>query len=338
MWHELRSAGTPAGTRPPSDPTTMNPHLVAACLAIALALPSTARAEGTQGGAPSNSLSRVQGVFTITDADRDGKISAAEGRAIPVPPEELAQEDLDGDGAWSRDEFTLYYRARLIAGGQSVGADLDAEVARIQALKRVRVVEEARNQGVEAPGGRGKVEPVGVRLEKALVDLEKSAATKKATPEDFRRLRNLVILSGRSVPESKRDNHPTSASARMLQALDRIEKRTAAGQHVREDFETLRVLVASPVTVGEIARGTPIEPKTLPQGSPTPSGIAVPLPNAGSPTDRKGPILGPADARRRATEPRGSTRVAPKPLPQPESAKPAPPQDAKKDPGRRTKP
>lgn len=302
----------------------MKQHLVAACIAFAPALSPAMRPATTQRGSPSNSLSRVLGVFSVSDVDRDGKISAAEARAIPITPEELVKEDMDGDGSWSRDEFTLYYRARLLASGQSVGADLDAEVARIQALKRVRVVEEARKHGVETPGGRGEVEPVRVRFEKALGDLERNVATRKATPEDFRRLRNLVILSGRSVPESKNGSLPSTASTRMLQTLDRIEKRAPAGQYVREDFDALRTLVA-----------------------PSPSGSAAPSANAETQSNWNGPIQGPADARRRATEPRGSTRVGPKTPPQPESekapipspaTKPAPPQDAKKDPGRRSKP
>jgi len=297
----------------------MKLELVAACVAFAPTLSSTAGTDTAQQGAPSNSLSRAQAVFSVSDADHDGKISTAEARAIPVDSEEFLKQDLNSDGSWSRDEFTLYYRARLLVGGQSVGPDLEAEVARIQALKRVRIVEEARKQGVESPRGRCEIEPVRVRFEKALGDLEKSAASKKATPEDFRRLRNLVILSGRSASESKDGSLPAGASAKVLQALDRIEKRAAAGQCVPEDFEALRTLVASASSAG----------------SPP------------SPPDRTGPVQGPADARRRSIEPRGSTRIAPKSPPQPESTKPpaptpapkpVPPPGAEKGPGQRSKP
>ncbi|MFN0008598.1 MAG: hypothetical protein ACKVXR_11905 [Planctomycetota bacterium] len=277
----------------------MKQHLVAACIALAPALAHAMRPAAMQRGAPSNSLSRVVGVFTVCDADRDGKISAEESRAIPVTPPEFAKEDLDGDGSWSRDEFTLYYRGRLIAGGQTLGADLDAEVARIQALKRVRVVEEARKHGAEPAGGRVEAEPVRVRFEKALGELEQRVATRKAKPEDFRRLRNLVILNGRSAPESQTGSPASATNSKVLAALERMEKRATIGQFDREDFETLRTLIETPPPRG-----------------------ATPPAKAGSPPDAAGPVLGPADARRRASEPRATTPAGPKPVPRSDAGKP----------------
>lgn len=311
----------------------MKQHLVAACIAFMPALAHAMRPATMQRGTPSNSLSRVLSVFAVCDADRDGKISADESRAIPVSAEELAKDDLDGDGSWSRDEFTLYYRARLIAGGQTLGADLDAEVARIQALKRVRVVEEARKHGGEPTGGRVEAEPVRVRFEKALGELEESAATRKAKPEDFRRLRNLVILNGRSAPESQNGSLTSTTSAKVLRMLDGIEKRTAIGQYDRQDFDAVRMLVETP------------SPTSRPANAPTPPGSATPSAKAGNPANASGPVQGPADARRRTSEPRGSTQVGPKPPPRSDAGKPpsrtdkpAPPPKGKKDPGAGSKP
>jgi len=284
-------------------------HLVAACAALAPALSSAAADVAQQRGAPpSNSLSRVLGVFSASDADHDGKISAEEARAIPVTPEDLKKEDVDGDGAWSRDEFTLYYRARLVAGGQSVGSDLDAEVARIQALKRVRVVEEARKSGAEATGSRGEAEPAQVRLERALADLERNAAERKTKPEDFRRLRNLVILSGRSAPAPS----PSTSGTEMLQALDRIEKRVASGQPVHEDFDSLRSLVAPPADLHR--------PSANELGARRPPGADS--------------LQGPAASRQRASEPRGSPRPGSKPPAPKPVEKPTPPPEGE----RRSKP
>jgi len=311
----------------------MKQHLVAACIALGPALSDAMQPSTVQRGDPSNSLARVVSVFAVCDADRDGKISVDESRAIPVTPEQLAKEDLDGDGSWSRDEFTLYYRARLIAGGQTLGADLDAEVARIQALKRVRVVEEARKHGGEPTSGRLEVEPVRVRFEKALGELEKSAAIRKARPEDFRRLRNLVILNGRSAPQSQDGSLKSTTSANVLRMLEGIEKRAALGQYDRQDFDALRALVETPTpsTRSPSVQGLP--------GSPTP-----PV-KAGNPANASGPVQGPADARRRTTEPRGSTQVGPKPPPRSDARKPpsraekpAPPLKSAKDPGSSSKP
>lgn len=317
----------------------MNSIVLAACAALA-ATPSEARQpETAQRGSPSNSLARALAAFSAADADHDGKISAEEARAIPVSAADLARDDLEGDGSWSRDEFTLHYRRRLVAGGQAVGSDLDAEVARIQALKRVRVIEEARKQSEVTPGGSGGVEPVGVRLEKALGDLEKSAAARKASPQDFRRLKNLVILSGRSVPEFKDDSPASTANAKVLQALERIEKRAAAGQYVRADFDALRTFVSSRPGSSEVARSGREEPGRRPSDQ-TPPGVVAPPANPGGAADRSGgPIRGPADARRRADDSRGSGRVGPKgelrPAPGKAPApKPAPVPDKKKDPDR----
>ena len=300
----------------------MKQHLVAACIAFGPALSHAMQPATMQRGAPSNSLARVMSVFAVCDSDRDGKISVDESRAIPVTPEQLAKEDLDGDGSWSRDEFTLYYRARLIAGGQNLGADLDAEVARIQALKRVRVVEEARKHGGEPTGGRLEAEPVRVRFEKALGELERSAATRKARPEDFRRLRNLVILNGRSAPESQNGSPASTTNSKVLAALDRMEKRAAVGQFDREDFETVRTLIETP----------------------PPRGV-TPSAKAGNPANASGPVQGPADARRRASEPRGTKPAGPKPAPRPDAGKPpipagkpAPPPKGTKDPRSGSKP
>src|SRR6187549_1281804 len=90
---------------------------LAVCASIAAPAPPAGDAGAAQQGAPSNSLARVLAAFSAADADQDGRISAQEAHAIPVGPADLAQNDLDGDGAWSRDEFTLYYRRRLVAGG-----------------------------------------------------------------------------------------------------------------------------------------------------------------------------------------------------------------------------
>ena len=328
MWHGLRLGGTPADPAESYSPNTMIRSLAAICIVLAPDVPPGTGPATTQSGTPSNSLSRAHGVFSASDVDHDGKISAAETRAMPVGPAALAKYDADGDGSWSREEFTLYYRARLRESGQAASPDLDAEVARIQALQRVRVVEEARKQGPEPASGRGEVEPVRIRFEKALCELERSAAAQKATPDDFRRLRNLVILSGRSVPESQNAPQMPAASAKMLQALDRIEKRAAAGQYAQEDFDALRTLVV-PAPPGEMtgSRGT---------GVPGAPGQVSPSPHAGTSTDRAGPIQGPADARSRAVKPRGATRVAPKPPPQPEAGKTPAQKPVEKPPPRRS--
>src|SRR5262245_58274013 len=108
---------------PPAGPRNVeNPCMLlhaALLLALAQSRGPSARVAAAPRAAPSNSLTRVFSAFAASDVDRDGKISAQEAHAIPIGPAELAKNDLDGDGSWSREEFTLYYRGRLIADGQT---------------------------------------------------------------------------------------------------------------------------------------------------------------------------------------------------------------------------
>jgi hypothetical protein len=54
------------------------------------------------------------------------------------PAADFAREDFDADVRLSRDEFVLYYRHLLVSAGRPLAHDLDAEAARIQALRRVK--------------------------------------------------------------------------------------------------------------------------------------------------------------------------------------------------------
>jgi hypothetical protein len=288
---------------------------------------ATLPASAAQRGAPSNSLARALTAFVATDADGDGRITPAEARAVPIGPAEFSRTDEDHDGTWTRDEFVLYYRRRLITDGRQVGADLDAEIARIQALKRVRATEQTRHEKGNDASGPEDVQPVGVRLENALDDLEKRAVAGAATPEDFRRLRNLAILNGRSITGGQAGTTNPAVNVRVLQTLARLEKRTAAGADVRDDLVLLRAMVGPSPSPARVAVGDRQPGLREPEReSVVPGSIASPL----NPRERGRGVLGPADARRRAVdnrdggtpEARESSRAAAtqKPLPIPPKA------------------
>jgi phosphoglycolate phosphatase-like HAD superfamily hydrolase len=271
-------------------------------------------AAALQRGSPANSLPRALSIFAAADADHDGRMGPDEARAIPISAEVFAAQDQDKDGTWSRDEFLLYYRHQLAAGGQPVGPDLQAEIARIQALKRVKVVEEAKKLSGDASARPADAESVEERLGKALADLEKRAAARQATREDFQRLRNLVILSGRATTAPGRSTQPAAAQTEMLQVLDRIEKCAALGQYPKEDFQALRVAAPRAGTADVVQGGGGDAGRAASGGTPrsgTQDRAFVPraLP-AGTP-----PTGGPAEARRRAMEPRVEPRVEPPPRP-----------------------
>jgi hypothetical protein len=307
----------PFAVRSESPKTPVKSLLTAASLCIA------ATASAAQRGSPSNSLPRALAALTAADTDRDGKVGADEARAIPVTDTVFTTQDFDGDGAWSRDEFVLYYRRELVASRVPVGADLEAEVARIQALKRVKVVEEARKQPGGSAAGNWSGESVEVRLTRATEELEKLAASQKAAPEDFQRIRNLVILGGRSATAPANGLQSPPAQASLLRTLDQMESRARAGQYVKEDFEAFRRAAAGRAPQGAIVGGRPQGPPQAIQSGATPAG--------------------PAQARRRAAEAEGAKPARPGAAPQsrptpPPAPPPRPPRNDGKDETGRSRP
>jgi len=226
---------------------------------------------------PANSYPRALAAYAAGDLDRDGRISVEEAAAMPVSEAVFKGKDENQDGFWSRDEFIVFYRHQLIVGGQPVGDDLEAEVARLQALKRVRAVEETKKLTAETSASSADAASVERRFEAALSDLERRLVERKATRADYQRVRNLVLLNGRIAEHSS--SHAVATQKSLLAALDRIEKRAAAGETTVEEFQILR--------------GTP-RPNPI---RPIPPGTANPAPAA-----RASPPVtaGPADARRRS--------------------------------------
>jgi len=105
-------------------------------LGIACALAQTAAPAQTPA-APANSLVRARALWTELDRDRDGRLSAEERARLAAPSAAaLATQDLDRDGLLSADEFVLGFRELLRTQGQLPAPDLEAEVARLQALRR----------------------------------------------------------------------------------------------------------------------------------------------------------------------------------------------------------
>jgi hypothetical protein len=267
-------------------------------------------------------LSRALASFAAADTDRDGRLSPDEARSMPVSTSVFAAEDDDKDGFWSRDEFLVFYRHRVIAGGQPVGADLEAEITRLQALKRVRVVEETRKLTTETSARAADAATVCERFECALSDLEKKCADRKATRADFQRLRNLVILNGRATQRTGTDAGQAASQTAMLDALDRIERRASLGPVTRDEFQSLRRSATATTTTTVPPKSTPVAPAITPPAPAAPAAVG-----------------GPADARRKSQTP-PTAEPAPRPVPKPQPP-PAPrptPDRPDKDKTERTRP
>jgi hypothetical protein len=189
--------------------------------------------------AQEGSLARALALFGGADSNHDGRLTAEEARSLPVSAEAFASDDADRDGFWSREEFLLFYRRQLVAFRQPVGADLDAEITRIQALKRVEAVDPARKPKCETSARTADPGSLNLRFETILADVESKCAARRAGREDFQRLRNLVVLNGRAAARGAATPGASSPSA-MLDAIDRIEKHSVQGQYARDEFEALR--------------------------------------------------------------------------------------------------
>jgi len=136
------SAGTAFAT--PSSATTMNsfPHLG---LLATLLISGTVAAEERAG-----TLAQAREAFAALDANKDGRLCREE-LAVPglqLSPAEICAVDFDQDGFWSKDEFLLFHRQRLLAAKVKPAADLEAEAARIQAARKAKATERSTRRDV----------------------------------------------------------------------------------------------------------------------------------------------------------------------------------------------
>jgi len=207
-----------------------------------------------QAPTPTNGLARARALFSSADLDGNSRLTPQElrDRQIAVTDREFRDEDMDRDGSWSRDEFTVHYRAMLARSGERAAADFEAELVRILALRRARTVDESRGRHGPAVGRLAvRVDPASgatpeileldARLERAITDLEDRAAGRGAVRGDFDRVRGLwndrltrVRILGEPVSET------ADQGVRFLRALDGLEARARAGSVARNHFAELR--------------------------------------------------------------------------------------------------
>ncbi|MBL8863891.1 MAG: hypothetical protein JNK02_18020 [Planctomycetes bacterium] len=199
--------------------------------------------------APSQDLAAARAAFAAADRDADGRLTLAEalahGQARSVP--EFRTGDADGDGAWSRDEFVVQFRAKLVAAGVKPGQDLESEASRILGLRRVRAVEESRQAaGPAASRLWTRGEPLALldldaQFERALRDLEDHAAGRGAVRADFERVRVLWNeRTSRIRALAGPDVVLVDPTARILRELVHLEARARAGSVPRAAFAPLR--------------------------------------------------------------------------------------------------
>jgi hypothetical protein len=244
---------------------------------VLLGLVIAGRSAEAQTNAPASSLTRALATFATLDANHDGKLSAQELTAVPIERQEFLAHDHDKDGTWSKDEFLVYYRRRLLLAGQPVGADLETETARVQALRKTKAAEQAKTQSsasesavkgsqsaegtnvaVRAPvvaaaansGGAPSpsVAAIETGLENALQKLEQRAAQGHATREDFQAVQDQMIARARAAANGAPSPdapaaYGTEAYRKMLQSLERLEKRANEGFYSPAEYQEFRDMI-----------------------------------------------------------------------------------------------
>jgi hypothetical protein len=231
-----------------------------------------------QRSAPSNNLTRALATFAAVDKNGDGKLSAEEVASIPIDRKEFLAHDYDKDGSWSKDEFLVFYRRRLLLAGQTVGPELESETARIQALRNAKAAEDAKAKaaaneaalkssqstnpggnvtvqaiaatgaaGAAANGSSNSMAAIEAGLESALEKLEQRAAAGHATREDFQEVRDHLMTRARAAVGSNAPDAPaaygTEVYRKMQQSLDRLEKRASEGAYSKADYDEFRDMI-----------------------------------------------------------------------------------------------
>jgi hypothetical protein len=219
-----------------------------------------------QVSAPANSLAGALATFAAADANHDGKISAQELSVLPIERREFEAHDYDKDGTWSRDEFLVFYRRRLLLAGQPIAADLEAETARVLALRQTRAAEQAKARAKPAP--TAPIQPVAAPvaavatapsssiaiieagLEEALTNLEHRAQAGHATRDDFQRVRDELVTRARAAANTKVDPaddvpiaYGSEAYRKMMQSLERLENRANSGVYSPEEYKEFRDMI-----------------------------------------------------------------------------------------------
>jgi len=243
---------------------------------VLLGLVIDGRSAEAQTNATASSLTRALATFATLDANHDGKLSAQELAAVPIERQEFLAHDHDKDGTWSKDEFLVYYRRRLLLAGQPVSADLETETARVQALRKTKAAEQAKAQssasesavkGSQSADGTNVVVRAPVvaaaangaapspslaaienGLENALQKLEQRAAQGHATREDFQAVQDQLIARARAAANGAPSPdapaaYGTEAYRKMLQSLERLEKRANEGFYSPAEYQEFRDMI-----------------------------------------------------------------------------------------------
>lgn len=228
-----------------------------ASLLVTVTFTSPAHAKKQVGDDPSTLLV-AQKTFATADADMSGFLSAKEADVAGIPAREFSARDKDKSGAWSSEDFLLYYHDLLLNSGRKPDKEFQNEVARIEAAReaekaekaeelrraqeRLRKKKEQQAAGESATtGGGGEEESISQKLKRAREALKDRSERAGADQKSVERIAGELAERARDAAGGSEDKVGDPAdegwAVKLRRARTALERRAKDGGWSREQLQ-----------------------------------------------------------------------------------------------------
>jgi hypothetical protein len=194
-------------------------------------------------------LAQALETFNAVDSNKDGKLSPEEVAVFQLGRSDTRGVDVDRDESWSKDEFIVFYRQRLLAANVKPAADLEAEATRILAARKAKASERNTQPSLSEARRAAKQAQAQTQSPNALTgavdELQVKASTGQAKGADFDRVRELLLADARAADsvakgEDAALGEKSELHRKLLQSLERLRNAAAAGTFSREEYQDFR--------------------------------------------------------------------------------------------------
>ena len=194
-------------------------------------------------------LAQALETFNAVDSNKDGKLSPEEVAVFQLGRSETRGVDVDRDEFWSKDEFIVFYRQRLLAADVKPAADLEAEATRILAARKAKASERNSQPSLSEARRTAKQAQAQDQSPSALTDavdaLQVKASAGQAKGPDFDRVRELLLADARAADSAAKGEdaalgEKSDLHSKLLQSLERLRNAAGAGTFSREEYQDFR--------------------------------------------------------------------------------------------------
>ncbi len=228
-----------------------------ASLLVTVTFTSPAHAKKQVGDDPSTLLV-AQKTFATADADMSGFLSAKEADVAGIPAREFSARDKDKSGAWSSEDFLLYYHDLLLNSGRKPDKEFQNEVARIEAAREAEKAEKAeelrraqerlrKKKEQQAAGesattsGDGEEESISQKLKRAREALKDRSERAGADQKSVERIAGELAERARDAAGGSEDKVGDPAdegwAVKLRRARTALERRAKDGGWSREQLQ-----------------------------------------------------------------------------------------------------